>query len=309
MSKELYRLHNDRRLAIHGSDAPVIAGVSPWKTAARLLAEKKGMIEPEDPSEEERVLWGTILEDPVAREYARRHGVKVRRVNERRATLAFGFPMVAQIDRLVTGTDTILEIKTTSYSNRGAWGESGTDEVPPHVYFQVLHQMIVTGRKHANVACLIGGQELREYSLPYNTEYAMQLVTAERHFWQLMQRDDIVLDALSMDDAQILWRHPASAPVFASGSNYHDAKRAMQITSEIKALEEELKGCKGRLMSAMKDIGDELVMGDEVLATWKTQTSTRLNAKAIRAALPDVCAPYLETSTSRVFRLKGEKHE
>jgi predicted phage-related endonuclease len=46
-----------------------------------LWLEKTGRKEPEDLSEKEAVIWGTILEPILARVYAERTGRKVRRVN------------------------------------------------------------------------------------------------------------------------------------------------------------------------------------------------------------------------------------
>ena len=119
---------DDRRTFIGGSDAPVILGVSKWKTPFRLWQEKVGLIAPDDLSDNERVHFGTVLEDIVAREFAERTGKKVRRVNDRIQKKDEPF-LVAQIDRRVVGGG-ILECKTTDAAMIREWGEEDTDNIP-----------------------------------------------------------------------------------------------------------------------------------------------------------------------------------
>ena len=45
----------------------------------------------------------------------------------------------------------------------------------------------------------------------------------------------------------------------------------------------------------------------EPVATWKSQSASRLDGKALALAHPDIAAAYRTTSETRVFRLKGAK--
>src|SRR5690349_22686234 len=68
-----------RRSGVGGSDAAAALGLSKFKTPYQLWLEKTRLLEPDDLDAVERVHFGRIMEDIIAREYARRNGVKVRR--------------------------------------------------------------------------------------------------------------------------------------------------------------------------------------------------------------------------------------
>jgi putative phage-type endonuclease len=93
----------------------------------------------------------------VAAHYTRRTGNKVRRVN---AVLQHPTEpwMLANLDREVIGTPEvqILECKTAGINGARLW----KDGVPEYVQLQVMHQLAVTGSRAADVAVLIGGQDL-----------------------------------------------------------------------------------------------------------------------------------------------------
>jgi putative phage-type endonuclease len=89
-----------RQLGIGSSDAAPAIGLSPYKCPLSLWLEKTGRKEPEDLSEKEPVIWGTILEPILARVYAERTGRKVRRVNAVLQHPTHRF-MLANLDREV----------------------------------------------------------------------------------------------------------------------------------------------------------------------------------------------------------------
>lgn len=132
-----------RKTGIGGSDAPVVCGMSPWKSALELYLEKRGEAEPEDLSDNDAVRFGTLLEDVIADEYVRRTGRKVRRVNRQLRAKDHPF-MVANLDRDVVGQPRILECKTAGIHAKDEWGEQGTDEVPEYYLLQCTHYLAAT---------------------------------------------------------------------------------------------------------------------------------------------------------------------
>ncbi len=145
----------NRKDFIGGSDISAVMGVSRWCTPLQLWAEKTGEVEPEDISEKEHVHFGHVLEDVVAKEFEQRTEKKVRRSPQiyQDNTLPY---MRCQVDRLVTGTDELLEAKTCS-----AWGAKDWEgeEIPIEYILQVSWQLMITGRKVGYIAVLIGGQK------------------------------------------------------------------------------------------------------------------------------------------------------
>ncbi|HHW14817.1 MAG TPA: YqaJ viral recombinase family protein, partial [Firmicutes bacterium] len=130
----------ERRRGIGGSDAAAIAGLSKWRSPMAVWLEKTGQVEPEEPGE--AALWGTKLEDVVARHFAEATGFKVQRCN---AILQHPERpwMLANIDRYVLDPARgrgLLEVKTTN-----AWNhDASEDKAPDHYLIQVHHYLAVT---------------------------------------------------------------------------------------------------------------------------------------------------------------------
>ncbi|MGP3914369.1 YqaJ viral recombinase family nuclease [Nonomuraea sp. 10N515B] len=120
---------------------------------------------PQDDDAGEPALWGNLLEETVAREWARRNRSVVRRVglvsNIHRPW------MTCTLDRRVLECPLnreqreacALEIKTRNAFVAGKWVRA----IPDDVLAQVLWQIEVTGFDHLHVGVLIGGQEYRQY--------------------------------------------------------------------------------------------------------------------------------------------------
>ena len=111
-----------RRKGIGGSDAAAVLGISPFRTAVDLYYDKLGL-----PLEDGEDNWvakeaGVLLEDLVARIFARKTGLKI---YQRKCM--FQHPehpwMLADLDYLVElpdGGTAILECKTTNYNARAS---------------------------------------------------------------------------------------------------------------------------------------------------------------------------------------------
>jgi putative phage-type endonuclease len=162
-----------RRAGITATDLPKILGLSRYGNALSVWADKRGDLPPDTAGE--AALWGKILEEPVAQEWAARNGVNVLPIG----TVAHGEHrwQLASLDRLVIGCPDgpcPLEVKTRSAFVGGDW----RGDIPDDVLAQVTWQMHVTGYTHTHLAVLIGGQELRSFIVPLDPDVEA-LVTAE----------------------------------------------------------------------------------------------------------------------------------
>ena len=179
-----------RKRGIGSSDAAAAVGLSPYQSQLELWMEKTGRdadlpkIDPKDDTTP--VYWGSLLENIVAAQYTRRTGNRVRRVN---AVLQHPNKpwMLANLDREVIGAPDvqILECKTAGVHGARLW----RDGVPEYVQLQVMHQLAVTGKQTADVAVLIGGQELRIHRIERDDRLIAQLVELERRFWLMVEED------------------------------------------------------------------------------------------------------------------------
>ncbi|MGD7035164.1 YqaJ viral recombinase family protein [Methylotuvimicrobium buryatense] len=181
-----------RKRGIGSSDAAAAVGLNPYQSSLELWLNKTGRdgnlpkIDPND--ETSPTYWGHLLEPIVAAHYSRRTGHKVRRVN---AVLQHPHPelswMLANIDREVVGTDDvqILECKTAGVQGAKLW----RDGVPEYVQLQVQHQLAVTGKHTADVAVLIGGQQLEIHRIERDAVLIGRLIELEKAFWRYVETD------------------------------------------------------------------------------------------------------------------------
>jgi putative phage-type endonuclease len=181
-----------RQRGIGSSDAAAAVGLNPYKSQLELWLEKTGRdagLPKADPQDEESpTYWGTLLEPIVATHYSQRTGKRVRRLN---AVLQHPDPdlswMLANIDREVIGSAEVqlLECKTVGINGVKFWREG----VPDYVHLQVLHQLAVTGKQTADVAVLLGGQQLEIHRIERDEPLIARLIELERRFWEFLVND------------------------------------------------------------------------------------------------------------------------
>jgi putative phage-type endonuclease len=181
-----------RKQGIGSSDAAAAVGLNPYQSALELWMIKTGRdagLPKIDPTDDTTPMyWGTMLEHIVAAHYVKRTGRRVRRIN---AVLQHPDQdkrwMLANIDREVTGDPevSILECKTAGINGARLW----LDGVPEYVQLQVQHQLAVTGKQAADVAVLLGGQDLRIHRVERDHQLIAHLVELERQFWQYVVTD------------------------------------------------------------------------------------------------------------------------
>ena len=171
-----------RRRGITATDLPKILDLSEYGTARHVWLDKQGLA-PDDAGESEAARWGTVLEGPVADEWARRNECEVVPVG----ILAHAeHPwMLASLDRIVldcpmgAGVTCGLEVKTRSAFVAGKW----STEVPDDVLAQVQWGLEVSGLDHMHVAALIGGQRLTDFVVWPDADVIAYLRAAAEQLW------------------------------------------------------------------------------------------------------------------------------
>ncbi|QLQ37959.1 YqaJ viral recombinase family protein [Micromonospora robiginosa] len=150
-----------RRDGIGSSDVAAILGVADHNTAVHVYRDKRGELV-DDAGE--AAFWGTVLEEPVAREWARRNKSVIQRVG---LVAHVDEPwQMATLDRQVlecpmdrsVKTHCALEVKCRSAFKANRW----RSDVPDDVLAQGVWQMRVTGYDHIHVAVLLGGNEFKQ---------------------------------------------------------------------------------------------------------------------------------------------------
>ncbi len=292
----------ERKKSLGGSDAGAVLGLSPYRTPFDVWLDKTGRAPELDDTD--AMFWGRVLEDTVAKVYADRSGDKIRRRGFERSR---EFPwMHANIDRVIVGDPRgvgVLEIKTAGQYSADDWGESGTNQIPEHYYAQVAHYLAVTGYTWARLAVLIGGRDFRVYDVPRDDEIIDRLIDLERDFWRLVETD-MPPEPTNAADMAKRWPKDTGAAVVADDEMMAKVEMLRTITTRIKSYNEQKTELETAIKGFMQSATTLVDAAGTPLATWKTQTTRRLDTKAIRAVLGSDVAQYETEMEARVLRIK-----
>lgn len=274
-----------RRTGIGGSDIAAVLGLSPWRTPIDVWRDK---VEPgPEPEPSEAMYWGTVLEDVVAREYSRRTGNAVQRLNR-----IIRHPLhdwaIGTVDRFVVsgnsrarvgadgwiaGAEGVLEVKTVSAFSQ--WGRDGDeDALPAHVEAQAQWYCAVTGLPWCDVAALIGGQRLVIVRVMRDDAIIAEMLRRAETFWRDHVLARVPPPPQSADDVVRL--HPrdngetleADSELLAA---YAEAREAKRIMGEA---QERFDKAAERIKLALGERSALVYRGREIV-TWRAARPTR----------------------------------
>jgi putative phage-type endonuclease len=170
-----------RRQGIGGSDAPAVLGWGGFHSALDVYADKVTGIH--DDSDDEQKSWGRLLEDVIAQEWARRNSVGLRKGPALVQSTRWPH-MVASVDRLQIDLASGDDVGIIECKNRSGWVAEEWETLPADVTAQGLHYAAVYGLRRVDVACLVGGNELRTFTIDAADEVVEALAEAERQWWE-----------------------------------------------------------------------------------------------------------------------------
>lgn len=277
-----------RKQGLGGSDIAAILGLSPWKSAVDVYLDKTGQTP--DSEMNEAMLWGTILEDVVAKHYADTSGNKVQRVGSIMRHPQHEW-MIGNIDRAIVtpgsrarfdgarllGAEGLLEVKTASAYKSGDWGrEDDEDAIPTQYAAQCMHYMAITGMAWCDIAVLIGGQKYIAKRIERDEDTIKGMIERAEEFWFKHVVANVPPEPKTGADALKLFPQDSGRIVEANPKTIELLGRAQELKAQIKSLEEELDGDKKKgtagVLGALKAyMGDAsaIALAGEILATWK----------------------------------------
>ena len=136
-----------RKKFIGGSDVACILGLNPWKTNQQLYREKKGLVMPDDLSDNPLVAYGTNAEPHIRALFELDHKeLKVEYIPEnswRNSKYPFAAASLDGWTQDENGRKGILEIKTATITS-GQQASHWKDKIPDNYYCQVLFYLGVT---------------------------------------------------------------------------------------------------------------------------------------------------------------------
>lgn len=323
----------ERSKGIGGSDVATVLGLNPYKTPLSLWEEKTGKTKGSPAGE--AAYWGTTLEDVVAKEFSKRTGMKIQRVNFLLSTGENGW-MRGNIDRaivneqiaktvrvnkpekaaetgLMLSTDVGLECKTANAFMADKWGPSQEAEIvsgnvvtehqiPLYYETQIQWYMAVTGIETFYVAVLIGGQDFRMYEVKRDQDVIDAIVSKCRDFWENHVLKDVPPAPINVDDIKKLYAKDSGEMTEATNEEATDIGELRNLKEQIKSLKEQEEAVASRLIMA---IGEKtgLTLGGKKAVTYKAMNTTRFSSTDFKKEHPDLYQDYAKTTSTRVLRL------
>ena len=185
-----------RRAGIGGSDIAAIVGLSPYKTSFDLWAEKTNQVS--RPAPNKRMRMGKLLEQAIATGYIELSGNpenltvvwddQTRAHPEHPWMLATPDAHVHAIQRELSGLYPFpicgLDCKNVALDQAHRWGPAGTDEVPQEIVLQFQWYMEFENIDRWDAAMLLGGNDLRIYTVPRDKEIGAFLVDQGERWWK-----------------------------------------------------------------------------------------------------------------------------
>lgn len=305
----------EREGRIFSTDAAAALGVSKYRTPYQLWAEKIGLTQ-RDTEEKPWQMIGAAVEPAIASLYQQQTGVEVvpfkeTLIHPRHPWMGSHFDFRA--------ADRLVEIKFFDPRRRAEFGEPGSAAIPNDVLVQTIHEMVVAGIPHCDVAVLFGNQAFEVFTVKLDPADADELIEREYRFMGfVIEREPP--PPMTDDDLKLMFPRSTESKVTASEEMLQAVREARMLGGRI----DELTAAYDATVLTIKTFmgcNDQLVAPDGApLATWRSAKDSRVTdweAVAMKTAEKfDVCDEVssgfvVEHTTtrpgSRRFLLKEEK--
>ena len=315
-----HKLWLHKRLGgITGSTMPVILGLSRWQSPYSLWCEYTGRAE-HDSEQTEAQEWGHRLEPVIADKYA---DLTHQELKETPLYKSGQYPFLAgSLDRVVTDENNvgtrIVEIKTTATNydtdevDEGgialkAWGQGNKyddagnlvqidSQVPRAYLLQVMHYMIVTGIRVADIAVLMNTNTFRVFTVEYDEDLAAAMIKRADEFWCKNVLDDVPPARVESDVKGLT---PAKGnPIEATPELVKSVADLAAVQAQIKTLETQEKALRDVVCGYIGE-HDRLVNGGRDLVTYGACKRTAFDSKRFAIEHPDL---YNQYKTSSFYR-------
>lgn len=295
-----------RRTGIGGSDAGAIMGVSPYKGAFSVWADKMGKLPPIE--ESEAIRQGRDLEDYVARRFAEASGLRVR--HEYSMLRSVDHPcMLADIDRRIIGERAGLECKTSRDITMARYHNG---EYPMEYYCQCLHYLAVTGWDCWYLAVLVYGTDLLIFKICRDEvlDDIEALIRAEEAFWDnyMVLDQPPAPDALDSTAAALGSVYPREDGTTACADQVAD--RALTELAALKAqrrsIDRQIIERENQIKAAMGEA--EVLAGTSVSATWRSSERRTISRDKLLTIYPNIDMDKIcDRNVQRRFAIKEDK--
>ena len=292
----------DRTKYLGGSDVAAILGISPWRTQLDVYFDKiQPRVESNDPARMKVLTRGKRMEPYVIDLLQEDTGLNIVRRGQRYIDPELPF-IAAEIDAEAESGENI-EIKTSSPFKSREWGEQQTDEIPVYYTAQAMHGMMVHDAPLCIFGVLIGADDFRIYRVERDDETIAAIRAKEIAFWDRIQRQEPPEPSSVTDVLTLYGVKDSGTAIEANDAIETDYLRLKNLREDLKKLGAAAEEAEERIKVFMTDHAILTLKGAPVI-TWKTQSASRFDQAAFKAAQPDLYEAFKKTSESRVLRVK-----
>jgi putative phage-type endonuclease len=243
------------------TDIAALFNLSPYATIFETWHRKKdGTIITIE--ENERMAWGNRLEAAIAHGVAEDNNWIVSpmknymRLPAHRIGSSFDFSI---------GDDGILEIKNVdslAYKNSWIENDDGTIEAPHHIELQVQTQLLVSGRKYAYIAALVGGNTVKLIYRDADFGIHAAILKKAKEFWESIDKNEEPRPDFERDFETIksLYNQAAHGKIINADQRITELSEEYRVWSDqSKKINTKLEAIKGELLTLIGD--SEKVIG------------------------------------------------
>lgn len=309
----------DRRTYYGASEVAVILGLSSFKTAYELWAERTGRTPREDLSASPDIRRGNHLEAGILAMMGDELGCEVvpgPRVHEPAIVAPDVSPYAGcHPDGYIARGGAWEGLEAKAPRRADGWGDEG-DDVPPAYWLQCQACMALTGLETWHLGALLYG-EVRIHSLAYDHDVARAALARCDAWWarHVIAGEEPPVDASRAASAEIARRVRKGAERPATEKEAALVRRYAELGAATKQAETEREAVKVELLRAICAEPARLVIGAGKGAWGLTPIATAgrvtVDLDALRSSFPDAyaaCArqgaPYVQF---RTFGLKGQE--
>lgn len=289
-----------RNEGLGASDAPVVLGLSPWRSPLELFLEKTGHAGAFE--ETLPVQVGRALEPVLIGLFMQKTGLIVTDAQRQFVDEANPWRWVTADG--IANDGCLVEAKCISWTG-GEWGEEGTDQIPLPYVFQVQHGLACTGFAKAYVPVLFEAKRFALYIVERDEAIIAEMTTRERAFWQRVLDNDPP-PAISTNDCKLKYGTSSETTVIADDVILEKVALVRAQHEALEAAEQMHDKTKAEVMGFMGESAVLVAPDGKTLATWRTAKGrSYMDADGLRKALPDIAARFTkEGKPSRRFLVK-----
>ena len=307
-----------RQFGFGGSDAAAYCGVSKWKSRLQLVLEKRGEI-PISDEETEAMYWGSVFEQPILDRWSALTGIKIRR-SPKRTHKEFSYLSVNMDAVGLNHPRGPIYVEAKNFEH--AYGIKTVADLPPDVYLQGQHGLMVTGYPMVAFAIRAAGRMVdpEQMFCERDEPTIAKMMEAARYVWEeLICKGQLPEpDGSESCEAMLAHLYPTDKDarvLMLDDPAIKEKAIAYQVTKiELDAAEAAVRAIKNRLKWHMAD-ASELVIPTWGKFTWKKSKDGVFDAvdlKKLREQFPDAfaaCYEQKKRSGARVFLMRPDKDD